>query len=420
MDGALRWSFESRALQMSRLAPILFGLIAIGCGVGRMPGLTDTAMGGTTDPPRTDGSGGQGGDTADAAPDLPRTTDLLVGNGGASGGARAGGTNGHGGVPGTGGRGLGGQGGTPGSPAICSGEVQGSRASRDPAEVLLTLDRSGSMANSIAGDCACGSAGSDPACGNSSGCTSRWRSLTAAIVSAMSSTPFLQWGLKFFPSPGGSSCTVTSGVEVPIGPDSATEIQSQIAATSPDSGTPTAAALTMAVAYLETLTDTKSKVILLATDGEPNCSVSSTSSSDDDIVGTVKAITAAREAGFLVYVIGIGPSVPNLDNFAQAGGTGRYYPTESPEDLTKALVSVSRAALCTFSLASMPPDPSNVVVYLDDSVVPQDASNGWGFGRDSLTILLHGSSCDQALAKPESIVEAVFGCGPSLPPRTLP
>jgi len=115
-----------------------------------------------------------------------------------------------------------------------------------------------------------------------------------------------------------------------------------------------------------------------------------------------------------------GPSVPNLDTFAESGGTGRYYPTDSPEELTKALISVSKAALCTFALASMPPDPTNIAVYLDNTLVPQDASNGWSFGRDSLTILLHGGSCDQALAEPDSVVEVVFGCGPPLPPKTLP
>lgn len=403
-------------MRAGRLAPILLGVTVMGCGVGRIPGLDEPS--------------GQSADArseiADAAPDESSQAAPLVGSGStggirSTGGAQAsGGATGRSGTPGAGGQALVHQGGAVAATTICSGEVTGARASRDPADVLLVLDRSGSMVTEIDSNCRC-----DPSaasCSNPQGCPSRWESLVEGIGSAMSATPFLHWGLKLFGSPGSDSCVVTDGVEVPIGPDSAAEIQTRIAATRPDLGTPTAAAMKASTAYLRTLTQTNSKVILLATDGEPNCADTGSSSGSGgfDMEGALEEISAARDLGILVYVIGIGPSVPNLDAFAQAGGTGRYFPAGSHDDLTAALVSVSKAALCTFALASAPPDPANVAVYLDGSVVPRDASSGWGFGRDSQTILLHGSSCARALDEPDSIVEAVFGCASSLPPRTLP
>jgi hypothetical protein len=40
------------------------------------------------------------------------------------------------------------------------------------------------------------------------------------------------------------------------------------------------------------------------------------SPSSPDVTGTISAISAASSAGLAVYVIGIGPSVGNLDMFA--------------------------------------------------------------------------------------------------------
>ena len=55
------------------------------------------------------------------------------------------------------------------------------------------------------------------------------------------------------------------------------------------------------------------------------------------------AIAAAKAAGFPVYVIGIGPSTGNLDKFAVAGGTTNYFPATSPQAMTDAFASISKA-----------------------------------------------------------------------------
>jgi hypothetical protein len=414
MRSTLPWSVGSRSMHTSGLGLAflltLLGAAAVSCG--RIPGLNDAAIQAPTDnAPPTDDHGGQRGDgslaIADAALDARRTTDVAVGSGGAAGDLGTGGVGG-----------LGGKAGTSGSATSCSGVVV-SAATREPADVLLVLDRSGSMSFSITEECSCDpSSNPHVVCVDTSNCTTRWASLATTLHSTLSSTPYLHWGLKLFSSPNAGPCAVTSGVEVPIGADTTTAIEAQIAGTAFGGETPTALAITTATAYLKTQTDANSKMILLATDGKPNCGGSPPSVYEEDVTGTTDAITAALNAGFLVYVIGIGTgtSVTNLDTLAQAGGTGSYYPAQSAGDLTNALVSISKAATCTFALAAIPPDPNDVAVYLNKNMVPQDASNGWSYGANSQTVLLHGSFCDQALSEPAGVVQALFSCGLPLPP----
>jgi hypothetical protein len=299
----------------------------------------------------------------------------------------------------------------PDAPIVCN-ETALSTARHVLADVLLVLDRSGSMNYSINQACSCDpNANPQVVCDDLGNCKTRWSTLGAALDITLSSTPQLYWGLKTFSSPSAGSCAVTSGMDVPIGNDTTAAIQAQIAAIEPEGETPTAAAILAATAYLEAQADSNRKFILLATDGEPNCGGDSPSVYNDDVDGTIAAIQSARDAGFMVYVIGIG-KVGNLDAFAEAGGSSSYYPGQSPEEIAQALASISTAASCSFALDAMPSDPTGVGVYLDKSLIPRDASDGWTFGANTGTILLHGSYCDRTLADPAAAIQVLFlGCG---------
>ncbi len=321
----------------------------------------------------------------------------------------------------------GGSGVTPTADANCGTST--SSTTQAPADVLLVLDRSGSMSYSIAEDCYCdsatatsGAAGGGRVCSDTTNCSERWQSLTSAVDATLASTPGINWGLKLFSSlsgsggrGGNSACNVNSGVEVQIGASSAAAIQAQIAAATPANNTPTAAAITAATAYLKTVNDPNNKVILLATDGEPNCAAGG-SSSTTDVQGTVDAITAAKNAGFKVYVIGIGPSVGNLDNFASAGGTGNYYPATSPQALADALAAIGvNVTSCTFTVTrtSQGGDLNNLAVYLDGKLVP---ATGWTYTASSHTVDLTGSYCDAIKNGTATTVEVYLGCGEPPPP----
>lgn len=311
---------------------------------------------------------------------------------------------------------------TPTADANCG--VQTSGTTKLPTDVLLVLDRSGSMSESIAADCCCNSTCRNitgaQTCSDTSNCTQRWPALTTAVAATVSAANSIDWGLKMFSSPSQSNaCGVNQGVEVQVGSGSGSALQTAIGNVSPNGNTPTASAITAATAYLKTVADPNTKVILLATDGEPNCRAGQ-SSSTSDVAGTTTAIAAALTAGYKVYVIGIGPSVGNLDNFAQAGGTDHYYPATSAQDLADALASISAAvSSCTFEMSQTPPDVNNVAVYMDGALVAKDSTNGWSFGATSQTVILNGTTCAQITSGAATKVQVLFGCPGQQPPQVL-
>jgi len=209
--------------------------------------------------------------------------------------------------------------------------------------------------------------------------------------------------------------------DVAVGPNAAAQIQTAIAGTSPANQTPTTAAINASVTYLGTVNDGLAHYILLATDGQPNCDPGTSSSvTDASVQDTAGAIAIAAGGGIKTYVIGIGPSVGNLDSFALAGGTGTYFPATSPDALTAALTSIVVAvASCTFTMAAVPPDPTNLGVYLDkDTKVPLDASDGYSLAADNVTITFNGSYCDGLKNGTYKVMQVFFGCtGVPLPDR---
>ena len=269
-------------------------------------------------------------------------------------------------------------------------------------------------------------------------CVSRMAVVVPAVGAVVTDNPGINWGLEFFPTPNSSGyCGVSSTPQVEVGPNTADAIKKQLAAYTTQLSTPTAAALNVATAYLKTVNDGNNKVILLATDGLPNCAgytaaptggrgggAGAMAWGTDDMPGTTSAVTAAMKAGFPVYVIGIGPpiGVANLSSLAVAGGTKSYYSVTSTAELSAALASIAKvvSATCTFKAATVPPDKNLVYVYVNTKLVAKDDSNGWKFdGADTTnsTVVLTGSYCDDMMAN-GSKVQIVFGC-PNVVPEPI-
>jgi hypothetical protein len=296
-----------------------------------------------------------------------------------------------------------------------------SDTTRQPADVVLVLDRSLSMEWSIAEDCYCAPSttggGGVQLCSNTTNCLKRWDAVKSALSTTLSNTQYVNWGLKFFGTDV-PTCSETSTLEVPVAANSAAEIQTRIGAISLLLGTPTAAAITAASNYLKTLSDPNKKFILLATDGEPNCGGSPPNVNTVDVTGATDATAAAYSAGFPVYVVGIGPSaaLTTLTQLAQKGGTTDYYPADSPEKLAQSLSSISTIiGSCTFTATTEPPDSANVAVYVNKQQIAQNPDNGWTFGANAQEILLTGSYCEQITSGIDTNVQILFGC-PGSPP----
>jgi hypothetical protein len=280
-----------------------------------------------------------------------------------------------------------------------------------PADLLLVLDRSGTMTNNIADDIPC-----DPMTGT---CAERWATMIQAMQVVLAGSPAsIQWGLKLFSTPGltdglgtiPAGCVVLPEMEVPMGTGNSAAIVGSIANTTPNYNTPTRAAIETAAAYLATLNDGRTKYILLATDGEPNCKVDGEYATTPDLPAALGAIAAAKAAGIAVYVIGVGPSAGNLDEMARQGGTGKFYPALSPQSLLAALNAIVGAvASCVYTMSATPPDPSNLGVYLDKQIVPQSTTDGWALSSSN-SVTFYGPTCDRIKAGAYKDVQVLFGC----------
>jgi len=330
--------------------------------------------------------------------------------------------------------GAGGAGGVSGTSGT-SGSVNGTcgdttiTPNRAPVDVLLVLDRSLSMDYSITGDCYCAmtatSQGSlcQPVPAN---CSTRWSAVVPAVDQTIAANPSLNWGLELFSAPDAPACSVSLKPQVPLAVSGGPQIQALLPTLTLALWTPTATAINNANLYLQSVKDGNDKVILLATDGEPNCKNGQTSS-DDDTPAAVAAASSAAGNGFPVYVVGIGPSqaLSNLQQIAVAGGTKDFYHADSPKALADSLAAISKivATTCEFQPPQAPPDPTLVYVYVDKKLIQQSAAStedGWMFGTTTSNIVLTGSYCTNLLGGANSTVQIIFGCPGEIPLGIIP
>jgi hypothetical protein len=242
-------------------------------------------------------------------------------------------------------------------------------------QILIVLDRSGSMIGVGGG----GGVGKN-----------RWEPSVSAVKKLTASlTGTVEFGLMLFPSPGnadgggfGGFLTGIAGgggpgcaagvVNVPVALNTAGEISSMLDMSGPDVGsTPTAASL---LAAKEALSGgcsdcvAKPKYVLLVTDGQPTCGADG---GPGDVDATNAAIDELSKAEIKTYVIGYDtlPGTPEGDamqSFAEHGGTEKYFPVEDETSLVAELTRIASALVpCEFELKDEITDPSYVRVEID-------------------------------------------------------
>jgi hypothetical protein len=190
---------------------------------------------------------------------------------------------------------------------------------------------------------------------------------------------------------------------------------------SPSGGTPVAATLDRLRAMLTTLPG--KTVLVLATDGAPNCNPAQAcdaghcianlekaaycdasanccepsaygpeSCLDEAVIGALSTLSACGISTYVIGMPGSGPYADLLNRAAHAGGHARptgsaYYDVRSLSELDATLVSIGASALlsCHLKLDQFPPDPGYVNVYLDQKLVPQGGRDGWQWSATSAT-----------------------------------
>jgi hypothetical protein len=278
---------------------------------------------------------------------------------------------------------------------------------KQPGEILLVLDRSGSMRMPAA----------------AGGLTSKWMDVTGALNEVLMATDAsVLWGLKMFPN-GTASCTVDDGALVAPGAGNFAALSAAIGMTTPEgNGTPTAVAVRKATAYMQTRTTPNPKYLVLATDGEPNCGgggIFGTGTADN--MNAIQAVRDAAAAGFPTFVVGIAAGAAAdgvLNDMATAGGQPRmampgYYPVSSRADFITALGAIAgQVANCVFPLTKAPPENDDVTVEINGMKIMRDTTRmqGWDYGPGKKSIQLYGAACEQLKKGTGDKVAITYGC----------
>jgi len=290
------------------------------------------------------------------------------------------------------------------------------QATSDPPNIYFVIDRSGSM-----GEMVDGRAKYDAVA-------------TAAVALVRRLGSQVNVGAAVFPGQVNADQGCTMGAEVfPTRPGDplatgACTIDGEVtrafsrsislpSGTDPTGGTPTAATLTRLLPTLAALRGRT--VVLLATDGGPNCNPAAmcdatkcipniehapactpdvnccspalggpTSCLDD--VATLAAVGALARNGIRTYVVGIPGSAPYatlLDELARSGGTARpagsggaaYYDVDHLTELDDILAAIGSTVVlsCHLHLDTPPKEMSLVNVYLDRQLVEYGGPDGW-------------------------------------------
>ena len=285
-------------------------------------------------------------------------------------------------------------------------------AELEPVNLIVLFDRSGSMGDTTE------SPSFDP--------NKRWLPVGQAMKSFFDdpASSGLNASLTFFPN-AQNSCKANdyAAPNVGLAPLPDPLFAAQIDSSSPKGDTPTRAALAGAIVQAKDIALThpnERTVILLVTDGEPyGCGA------DSDLAKIVADVSAVREKT-PTYVIGVGPSVKELDAVAAAGGTTAFHvdvgnAAETAKQLVSALAQIRGAlARCDFDIPPPPDgrtiDFDRVTVDLSGTSLPyaQDCANGVGWHYDDATapkkVLLCESTCSAVKTSAGGKLTVSFEC----------
>jgi hypothetical protein len=249
----------------------------------------------------------------------------------------------------------------------------------------------------------------------------KWTDLTSSLASVLARRSEVAWGLTLFPASDARAC-VTAPLEIIPAMGSAAAISARVASATPTgSGTPTREAVRQAGLQILNAGRPTRKYLLLATDGEPNCSPSAVDPNLPDLAGTNAAIRGLAEQGVTTFVLGVAAGASAdaaLAGLAQAGGHARtgmtaYYTAADATDLEQALDEVARqVALCTLDLSPPPPAGSTLTLSIGGQTFPRNVSHvgdGWDVTAAGRAIELYGAACDAV--QTGGAITVSYGCG---------
>lgn len=284
-------------------------------------------------------------------------------------------------------------------------------ATRQVPNVLILLDRSGSMDGNAGGD-------------------SRWNVAKGAIqVVTDTYDADIRFGLATYSACLSGGCSAGS-IVVAIADDNAAAVNGFLAdkldegssngsnntgsgiqylCDSGDPETSTGKSLGALLGESSLQATDRDNAVLLITDGEE--SGSCVEGGMDGRAGA--AALLAQAISVRTYVVGLGINSSTLQQIAVAGGTDQLVPADNLADLTQALSDIATDVMsCEIVLDSDPPNPDDVYVFFDDQVpsIPRDPTDGWTYDSSTRSITFHGASCDLLKSGSVADIDVVYGC----------
>ena len=263
--------------------------------------------------------------------------------------------------------------------------------------VMLLIDRSGSMD------------------ANFPGAADRWEAVKEALIDPAAGVvkqleKRVRFGLLLYTSDdgfAGGQCPQLIGDQIPIALDNYSAIEAAYgqAGYLSNGDTPTAESVVAARNMLLGVQNNGPKVIVLATDGEPDTCEDADAHNPTTNQRSVSTVQEAYNMGVSLAVIAVGNDVGagHLQDLANAGagyavGGNEAAPTYTPSDrqgLIDAFASiVDQNRSCEVLLDHSVSDPSQGSVVLDGTALPYGDANGWEL-TSSTRLELKGEACSR-------------------------
>lgn len=239
------------------------------------------------------------------------------------------------------------------------------------------------------------------------------------------------YGFQCHAGGGNATCDVGKYAQpdVPIGvlPGVAPMLNTSMAYNSPKGGTPTGPALNGAVSYATNWAaqhPNNEVVLVLATDGEPT-------ECQPQGIGDVASIAASalNSSSIPTFVIGVGSNLGNLNTIASAGGTQQAYLVDgnanAAQQFLDALNEIRKTLIaCDFQLPDVEAidydlvnvqftpggQASQALPYVGDEA--GCAGGGWYYDNPSAptTIVMCDATCNALQSFESAELEIVYGC----------
>jgi len=190
--------------------------------------------------------------------------------------------------------------------------------------------------------------------------------------------------------------------------------------------TPTGESIDAAAKILQAVTDPGPKVIVLATDGEPDTCATPDPQTPEAKEVAVKAAQNAFAGGVFTFYISVGNEVADVhatemanvgQGYPRTDKTPRFYRANDQAALAQAFATiVDGVRSCSFQLNGTVKDGSEAdgAVTLDGKAVPLNDPDGWRLSSPT-TVELVGKACETVKDKNDHKVAAKFPCGSIVP-----